>query len=601
MKSWARFWLLAGLGSVANAQDLPLPPRPQDAPGGSELVQRLTPLELAAREEEVLRQVAAGNIPDFLRRLCPVTVTSVAGGRTNTATFRVTPDYLAVGSDTDYFLTPLTPDTAQRIANLTQCSLPTRKMVDAIYAAAEVKLSPTPVPPSPAMTTVPVFAAHDALVKTQRAAHLKSAPPGALVAGHKKDVVLSAKLAQAPGKVAIYGWHRTNGAPIQPLYTGHTAAWADYSHGIRLVSEEVTINGQTRKLGEVLADAELASLLSDEGPITNLRYATNALPRPPGDAQPASVSSAKTRFTLADFKPSPHFDEQTLGFALEPGVKIHINAPAWLSPATNRELLLVFYALPNGNTTEQTIGRILKPGDDWHFDIQHIGAQTRWLRRHAPGRAIVVAYLENTLKSWPAWRRQHGDAQIPALLETVKDIFRPFQVRVVLTGHSGGGSLTFGWLNTLEAIPDEVERIAFLDSNYAYETERHQAKLVTWLKASKRHSLCVLAYNDAVALLEGKPFVSAAGGTWGRSHAMLEDLGRTFAFSRQDSEGLRRHTALDGRIQFLLKENPDRKILHTVQVERNGFIHALLTGTPQEGTGYAYLGERAYASFVSAE
>jgi hypothetical protein len=38
-----------------------------------------------------------------------------------------------------------------------------------------------------------------------------------------------------------------------------------------------------------------------------------------------------------------------------------------------------------------------------------------------------------------------------------------------------------------------------------------------------------------------------------------------------------------------------------VQVERNGFIHALLAGTPFEQTGYVYLGERAYGALISAE
>ena len=50
-----------------------------------------------------------------------------------------------------------------------------------------------------------------------------------------------------------------------------------------------------------------------------------------------------------------------------------------------------------------TIGKL--PGDDWHFDIQHIGAQTRFLRQSIKGKTLVVAYLENSLKSWPAWRR----------------------------------------------------------------------------------------------------------------------------------------------------------------------------------------------------
>jgi hypothetical protein len=54
-------------------------------------------------------------------------------------------------------------------------------------------------------------------------------------------------------------------------------------------------------------------------------------------------------------------------------------------------------------------------------------------------------------------------------------------------------------------------------------------------------------------------------------------------------------------VKFFLKENSDRKILHTVQVERNGFIECLLSGTALEGDGYTYYGKRAYGKFISSE
>ena len=47
-----------------------------------------------------------------------------------------------------------------------------------------------------------------------------------------------------------------------------------------------------------------------------------------------------------------------------------------------------------------------------------------------------------------------------------------------------------------------------------------------------------------------------------------------------------------------VNKNPEKKILHTVQVERNGFIHAMLTGTPYENAGYEYFGERAYLKWI---
>jgi hypothetical protein len=112
----------------------------------------------------------------------------------------------------------------------------------------------------------------------------------------------------------------------------------------------------------------------------------------------------------------------------------------------------------------------------------------------------------------------------------------------------------------------------------------------------------VLAYHDSIALLDGKTFVSERGGTWGRSQAMLQDLKAQFSFtSRTNAAGMQSHGALNGRMQFLLRENPEKKILHTVQVERNGLIHAVLMGTTLENQGYEYFGERAYSEWISAE
>jgi hypothetical protein len=118
------------------------------------------------------------------------------------------------------------------------------------------------------MTTVPVFLRHNAMVLAQR----KEKPRGGLIAGHKKDVVIATKVFAAPGKVAIYGWHQVDGKPIQPLYIGHTAAWVDYSHGLRLVQRRMTVDGEPKTIDEVLADPRLAPLLSREGPMRQCRY-----------------------------------------------------------------------------------------------------------------------------------------------------------------------------------------------------------------------------------------------------------------------------------------------------------------------------------------
>jgi hypothetical protein len=191
---------------------------------------------------------------------------------------------------------------------------------------------------------------------------------------------------------------------------------------------------------------------------------------------------------------------------------------------------------------------------------------------------------------------------IPEIVATVKKLFTGREVETVLSGHSGGGSLIFGYLNAVGSLPNDVVRIAFLDSNYAYDRALgHKDRLVKWLDAPDHHCLCVLAYNDAVALLNGKSFVSVDGGTWGKSHEMQRDLAEDFKFTTQINAEFQRFTALEGRVQFILKENPEKKIFHTVQVERNGFIHSMVSGTPSEGKGYEYFGARAYSEWIQPE
>ena len=249
------------LGADTAAQSLVLPARLSDAMTGSALAREIEGLGLEEREVRIVEEILAGNVPASLR---PLRAVRVATDR-DTLIFWTTPDYLAIGSDDDQLRVPLTPGSAQRIADAVGLSLPTPAMVDAIWAQADHQLAPAPIPPGPEMTTVPVFRKHSRRIDAQL--RQNGIPPGSWVAGHKKDVVLSRGLASRPGHVAIYGWHQLDGHPIQPLYLGHTADWVDYSHGIRLVSRGVWLNRQPVGLWTVLSDPALASLLSDEGPL----------------------------------------------------------------------------------------------------------------------------------------------------------------------------------------------------------------------------------------------------------------------------------------------------------------------------------------------
>ena len=298
------------------------------------------------------------------------------------------------------------------------------------------------------------------------------------------------------------------------------------------------------------------------------------------------------------------FPETNKRFRYHDDVIVTINAPGEEGGVAKKEQLLIFFALPNGNSTAWTFGKVKAPSDDWHFDIQHIGAQTRFLRAMMSDRDIIMVYLEAADKGWPQWRAKHADnpALIHALVDTVASLYQNRRTGIMLSGHSGGGSLMFGFLNGVDSIPANISRIAFLDADYSYDDSLlHGDKLVWWLRSNSGHALTVLAYNDSIALLDGKPFVSATGGTWYRTKKMLHRLQQDFLFTVDSLGGIERYRALDGRITIWLKENPERSIYHTVQVEKNGFIESACAGTVFEGRGYAYYGERAYSSFISSD
>lgn len=305
---------------------------------------------------------------------------------------------------------------------------------------------------------------------------------------------------------------------------------------------------------------------------------------------------------LPGFVTSPYFDEQVAAYTYGPGIKVEINAPSSAEFDPALPTAIVLYGLPNGNSTDWTIGKLQAPGDDWHYGIQHIGAQTRYIRRQKPGYNLVTVYLEAPSQSWGVWRKStaDGDKIIVRLTECMLDYFRDYHPYIVLSGHSGGGNIPFGFMDGVDEIPQYVKRIVFLDSNYNWDNARYGAKLKHWLEKSADNTLSVICYDDVSALLDGKPFVSATGGTWYRSLVMqkyLED-NMTLSWTKIENADWKSFTADGNRIQFLMKTNPERKIFHTVLVEKNGYIQSLFAGTPLEGRGYTFWGEAAYGPFI---
>lgn len=152
----------------------------------------------------------------------------------NGGTIYVAPDYV---KDSNGMYLPMDAFEAEKYAKTNNAMLPNVPMVTAIWKAADIKLHPLPLNPgntgddnfyNGGITNPKWYARHDQLIKDQLAGKDLQ---NKLIAGHKKDLVQGRRA----GRVAIYGWHRTNGTPIQPHSNVHSASYKDYSHGVRLV------------------------------------------------------------------------------------------------------------------------------------------------------------------------------------------------------------------------------------------------------------------------------------------------------------------------------------------------------------------------------
>jgi len=263
-----------------------IPPRPAQALTGSQFAEYVSKMDPQQREQAIQSEILGGNLPSFLRKLVPVRLEHVlANGRTLTATVFVMPDYLAIGSDKDFLRIPMNLYTAAAIVARLGFVLPTKKIVDAIYDQSLFHFKPQPLPPGPQMRSTEYYQIHNEMIEAQSQA--RGIPVGELVSGDKKDVVITNLLGRKPDRIAIYGWHRSTGAPIQPLSIWHGARYADYSHGIRLVSEVAILNGELRSIYAILQDSSLANVLSDEGPIRALWPLT---------APPKSIFTSLTEF-----------------------------------------------------------------------------------------------------------------------------------------------------------------------------------------------------------------------------------------------------------------------------------------------------------------
>jgi hypothetical protein len=229
---------------------------------GSELVAALPEAPGVRREAAILDAVRAS---DFVLDWSPIEVRD----ERHALTIWVSSDVLRLGERCDSVRVAVTCRTHRAIAAELDALLPTPRISDLVWLHADVRLGVYVQPPRPAMASKTAFLRHHEQLEQELAGRT-----GLVTAG--KDWVICRRLAAAPGRAANYGWHLARGGRpgvtpgarvVQPVGLAHSIDHVDYSQFCRLVRRRCELDGAVADLADVLADTNLASLVSHEGPL----------------------------------------------------------------------------------------------------------------------------------------------------------------------------------------------------------------------------------------------------------------------------------------------------------------------------------------------
>ena len=291
---WADLLGNAAPNASETGEDSPrptFPPRYADVTG-TEFIKTISgdrePADWQAREDAMVAQLLAGNMPEWLQRWVSVRISKPDA--TPVVKVRVLPDYLCVGNDTDYRHLPLDPQSAQRVADSFGALLPTAKICHRIWVRSWTRKVPAIQLPTLRkkvgryfdQNSTTAFDAHS--VAIQEEMKRQGISPGEVVVGHKKDVVLAVGAERHPNKISFHGFYLGK-YPAEPCYdagnqpgpscdperpiTTHPEGlghFSDYSQGVRLLHPKMKIDGKTYLVADVLKDTTLCTLIA-EGPI----------------------------------------------------------------------------------------------------------------------------------------------------------------------------------------------------------------------------------------------------------------------------------------------------------------------------------------------
>jgi hypothetical protein len=253
---------------------------------GTEIGQPLIGKAGAEREALIWAAIVKKEFPSYTGAWEEIRIRDVdAKGVPHDLILRVAPRYFELGTDSDPIFMPMWPETAQRLANTFNATLPSEKIVDLIWNNTEVRLPIGPPPgfkiPGPAMEETPSWIAHSQIVGKM----LSNYRFGVMSGGYK-DVVVGPGLDGS--RVAIYStpfsgtgdlrpyapelvddpWNpgkKFHPPRHQPYSTIHAAKYSDYSHGIRLISRNANLDGREVDLASIFLDPVLSVLVSDQG------------------------------------------------------------------------------------------------------------------------------------------------------------------------------------------------------------------------------------------------------------------------------------------------------------------------------------------------
>lgn len=102
------------LFSCSSSKHIFITGRSNSAITGTEFYKQAATFNWQQRDSFAVREILAGNIPSFFKKFVPVhTEIKNSDGKSITATFYVSADYLSIGKDDDWVRIDITPMAAQ--------------------------------------------------------------------------------------------------------------------------------------------------------------------------------------------------------------------------------------------------------------------------------------------------------------------------------------------------------------------------------------------------------------------------------------------------------------------------------------------------------